>query len=255
MKNKDKNSNAGTKWIILVFALVLISSIVITEIINDYNKKVQEISVSQLANELTIQNEKLVLLTKNDCPKCDELKKIMEKFKADGTTVYTINVDKLSNSDLNALTAKSSLIKTNELPSVLHLSGGEIIGSYTGKANYNDIVDFMTVFKKITVAQYLDLAKEDVDHYIYIGRPTCSHCVSIMPVLKRIVYDTGKDIYYINTDAETSNSLQTLASTTQVYDGSTPLFMVVKNNAVLRNHAGGDTYDNLKAFFEGTNQQ
>jgi predicted bacteriocin transport accessory protein len=255
MKIKEKNSNTGTKWIILVFVLVLISSIVITEIINNYNKRVQEISVSQLTSEVATQNEKLVLLTKNDCPKCDEMKKVIEQFKAEGMTAYTINVDKLSNSDQDKLIAKSSLIKTNELPSVLHISGGEIIGNYTGNANYDDISDFMAVFKKITVAQYLDLAKENVDHYIYIGRPTCPHCVNIMPVLKRIAYDTGKDIYYINTDAETSNGLQTLASATQVYDGSTPLFMVVKNNTVLRNQAGEDTYDNLKAFFEGSNQQ
>ena len=257
MKNKKNKSNAGAIWSIVIFSFVIICSIFITEIMAAKDKEIENISFDRYKNELSGENEKLVLLTKNDCEKCDDMSIVLKDIKAEGATdVYSINVDDLSSKNLNALLESSDLIEEGVFPTVLHISAGGLIGSYKEDADYNDIIDFMYVLKPITVSQYIELAKEDVEHFVYIGRPTCSYCVQSLPWSKRISRDLDKDMYYIDIDEETEASLELLAETTeQIYKGSTPLFLITKNNKIVKYKEGAGSYSALSAFFNGTSAE
>jgi predicted bacteriocin transport accessory protein len=246
MKNKNNQSSSSTKWIIIVFILVIFCSIFITELMSRDTKKTNDL--------IAKEGERLILLTKNDCAKCEDMDKVLQQINTnDGIEVYSINIDELSKSDFNDLLKTSDLIDENVIPTVLHVSAGAVIGSYTASANYNSIIDFMYVYKPLTVSQYVELVKEDKEHYIYIGRPTCGYCVQSMPWSKRIARELSKDIYYINIDSESASDLELLAeSTNDIYRGATPLFLVTKNNKIVRYVEGAKSYDDLNAFFNGT---
>lgn len=257
MFNKKNNNNSSSKWIIAIFVAVLICSIFITEIMASKEKQVEEIGVNRFINELSGDNEKLVFIKGNDCNKCEDMTKVLERVKAIGLLdVFTINIDKLSNSDYKKLLSSTDLIDESKLPSVLHISAGTIIGNYTGEASYNKLMTFTDVYKAITVKQYIDLVKEDAEHFIYIGRPTCSYCVQSEPWSKRIIKEMKKDLYYINIDEETETDLKLLEETTGgIYKGSTPLFLITKNNKIEKYKEGAGTYDALKEFFTGADSE
>ena len=255
MAKKKNNKISGTTWAIIVCAAILICSITINEIIAGNSNKLTDISVATYQSLVASDTEKLVLLYKNDSSKSEKMKTSIEKIKSDtipAVEVYAINVDNLSTTELATITKSvTGLGKT--FPTVIHIGGGAVIGSYNEKTDVTSISNWMERFTKISVNEYVTLAAKDEESYIYVGRPTCSHCVASMPLLKRIIATLGKPIYYINIDNETSTDLSTLATVTNnIYDGSTPLFMVVKNGTILRHQAGSDTYANLTAFFNGT---
>ena len=246
MNDKKDSNNAGAKWVVIIFVLVLVCSIFITEIMASKGEK--------MANILGGEDEKLVLLTDNECTTCGAMEKALKEVKTKTSIInYTVNIDKLSDSDLSTLLASSDLIDEKDLPAVLHVSAGAVIGNYKGAAKAEDIIAFTNVFKQITVDQYIELVKEDVEHFVYIGRPTCGYCVQSIPWTKRISSALKKDIYYINIDAETASDLQLLAENTKnVYKGSTPLFLITKSNEILRYKEGASSYIALTSFFEGT---
>lgn len=254
MFNKKNNNSSNSKWIIIIFSVVLICSIFVTEIMASKEKQIEEIGVNRFINELSGDNEKLVYIKENDCDKCEDMTKVLERVKSIGLfEVFTINIDKLSNNDYEKLLSSTDLIDESKIPSVLHISAGGIIGNYTGEASYNKLMAFTDIFEEITVKQYIELAKEDIEHFIYIGRPTCSYCVQSEPWSKRIIKEMEKTLYYVNIDEETETDLKLLEETTNgIYKGSTPLFLITKNNKIVKYKEGAGTYTALKEFFNGT---
>lgn len=255
MTKKKQNKMSGSTWAIIICAVILICSITITEIMASNNNKLTDISIATYQSLVLSDTEKLVLLYKNDSTESDKMRDSLEEIKEKtipAVEAYAINLDNLSTDDL-AVIAKSATGIDKNHPAIIHMGGGAVIGSYSEKTDVTSISNWMERFTKISVKEYLTIAAKDEESYIYIGRPTCSHCVASMPLLKRIIATLGKPIYYINIDNETSTDLSTLATATNnIYNGSTPLFMVVKNGTILRNQAGSDTYANLTAFFTGT---
>ncbi|MFA5409552.1 MAG: glutaredoxin family protein [Bacilli bacterium] len=248
MSTKKEKNNNGSRWIILIIVLVFVSSIVINEIMAVKNQSIENIMASD--------GEKLVLLTKDNCLECDKMKTVLENIHTEkGMEIDTVNVDKLSDNALDELLSYSDLIDTKVLPAVLHISLGTVIGSYTGEADYDMVMNFTFVFKQITVSQYIELAGESEEHFIYIGRPTCGYCVQSTPWSKLISYQLDKDIYYINIDEETDSDLKLLAEkTNDVYSGATPLFLVVKDNTIIRYKEGAGSYTALSVFFQETSK-
>ena len=255
MAKKKNNKISGSTWVIIVCAAILICSITITEIMAGNSNKLTDISVATYQSLIASDTEKLVLLYKNDSSESKKMMSSLETIKADTipvVEVYAINVDNLSATELATITSSTTgLGKT--YPTVIQIGGGAVIGSYSEKTDVTSISNWMERFTKISVSEYVTLSGKDEESYIYIGRPTCPHCVASMPLLKRIIATLGKPIYYINIDNETSTDLSTLTTvTTNIYNGSTPLFMVVKNGVIIRHQAGEDTYTNLTAFYNGT---
>ena len=142
------------------------------------------------------------------------------------------------------------------MPTILHVSAGAIIGSYTKEADYDSVVSFTNVYKNIHVSDYIEMSKDDNTHFVYIGRPTCDYCLLSQPLTKRISYEMNKDIYYINIDNETSTDLKLLAEVTDgIYKGATPLFIIVKAGKIIDSQEGAGSYDMLSSFFKGGNNQ
>lgn len=108
------------------------------------------------------------------------------------------------------------------------------------------------VIKSITVSQFIEMKKQATKNYIYVGRPTCGYCVQSEPWTKKIAANAKITVYYVNIDNETTSSLSTLATATDgLYDGSTPLFLVMENNKILGSKIGAGSYEDLNAFFQG----
>jgi predicted bacteriocin transport accessory protein len=252
MKNKNSKSSTSTKWIVIIFAAVLILSVVITEILAADDSKM---NISSYIKELSSENESLILLSNDKCTECNQINKVLEKIQTnEKISVYELNVEDLNKDDLDVLLKSSDLIDTDNLPMVLHMSAGAIIGAYTEEVNYDDLLAFAKVYKEITVKEYLELVKEDEENFIYIGRPTCGYCVKSQPLSKRISYEMNKDIYYINIDEETASDLKLLETETNgIYRGSTPLFMITKNGEIVNSQEGARSYTDLNSFFNGTN--
>lgn len=257
MKKKQNKSGSAGKWIVLIFVVVIVCSILITELMASNNKIIKSINVEDYISSISGDDEKLILLTEDDCSKCDDMKKVLQDIKADNNIdVYSINVDELSDDALEKLKESSDLVDENILPTVLHISAGEIIGSYTEGVDYDDVMAFISPFKQITVDQYVELINDDEKYFVYIGRPTCHYCVQSMPWTKRISYDLDKDIYYIDIDKETSGDLSLLAKETDdIYSGATPLFLIVENGKVIDYQEGAGSYDSLSAFFNETSEE
>lgn len=252
-----KNNNTGAKWVVAIFVSVFICSILITELMASSDNGIDEINITKYKNELSLENEKLILLTEDNCTECDEMSLVLEQLEiAEDLTVLSMNVDKLSDADKQELLNSSDLISLDTLPAVLHVSTGKVIGIYTEAANADAVMSFMEVFKKITVEDYVDMMKDDKEYIIYIGRPTCGYCVQSQPWLKRIAFDLDKDVYYINIDEESSTDLQLLSEKTDgIYSGATPLFLIVKGGKVLDYQEGAGSYTSLKAFFDGDDEE
>ncbi len=246
---KKKKSN--TKWIIGVIAIVFISSIIINELIASSLRGVSYIDVDDYLTKLTTGEEALVLLVEDECSKCDDMIDVLTKVKKGNVSTYIIDMDKLSTDEIKKLDESSSLIDKDVIPSILHLSAGEVIGNYTKEANYNDIMSFWEVFDTINVEKFENIYAKDEENYVYIGRPTCPHCVTSAPWTKRRSFETGKIVYYINTDEEKPSDLQKLTTITEgIYRGATPLFMKVKNGKVVDYKEGAGSYSDLAEFFK-----
>ena len=245
---KKKN----TKWIVIgAIAIVFICSIVINELVMASLWKVTSIDVDDYLARLTTGEEMLVLLTEDKCSKCDDMMDVLTKVKKDNIPAYMINIDELSTEEMEKLTESSSLINEDVMPSILHLSAGNVIGNYTGKANYNDIVSFWEVFDKINITEFESIYAKDEESYIYIGRPTCSACVASAPWAKRIASEMEKTIYYINTDEVMTSDLQKIATLTEgAFKGSTPTYIKVKNGKVIKSKEGAGSYTDLSEFFK-----
>ncbi|MDD2203694.1 MAG: hypothetical protein PHT75_03870 [Bacilli bacterium] len=253
MKN-NKENKGSTIWIVMFFVIVLILSIVITEILATESGKIK---MTEYVNELSTENESLILLSIDECTECNQINRTLQEIETkNGINTYELNVDDLSDSDLNVLFSSSDLIDIDTLPTVLHMSAGAVIGSYTDDLEYNDLLEYISVYKKITVKEYLELVKEDEEKFIYIGRPTCGYCIKSEPLTKRISYELDKNIYYINIDEESDSDLELLETETDgIYRGSTPLFLITKAGAIVDYKEGAGTYDNLNSFFKGENNQ
>ena len=105
-------------------------------------------------------------------------------------------------------------------------------------------------YNNIKVSDYVSLLDQNGTHFIYIGRPTCSYCISSQPKTSKVAQELGITINYINTDAESDTTLSLLNEKTEgIYDGSTPIFIVIKDGKILDNHVGDATYEDFYEFF------
>ena len=93
----------------------------------------------------------------------------------------------------------------------------------------------MEDLNEIGINEYLSLKKSDENYsVIYIGRPTCSHCMVQLPIMKHMVYKYGVTINYLNTDNLDEDGYSKLQSSDDYFSEGwgTPLILVVKNNKI-----------------------
>lgn len=84
---------------------------------------------------------------------------------------------------------------------------------------------------------------------VYIGRPTCSYCQQLQPVLEEItgMYNIKYD--YMNTDDLNSSTLTKLLNKFNT-DSSTPQLVIVKDGKVVNTQQGYTDREGLFKFFQ-----
>lgn len=246
--NKKNNTS---KWVILIIALVIGGNILITHLTTEKIPEIETISFKRYKEELENKDQKLILISENDCIECDSLNDVLKQVANEHKIkAYSINIDDLSETDLVDLKQSGPIGDTSTFPIILRINNGDLIDSHVGEAAYDDILDFVSDIEKITINRYIEMMKEDVEHFVYIGRPTCHYCTLSEPWLKIVSYEMNRRIYYINID-EISESDHTLLAniTDDIYRGATPLFIISKGNEIIDYTEGVGSYIDLSNFF------
>ncbi len=123
-------------------------------------------------------------------------------------------------------------------------------------------------FTEIDVDTYLEYLKDDEKRVIYVGRPNCSHCIELVPILKKLASKYKIEIYYLNVlnffDASlgeegdyTEDGYKVINSTEEFKDGiGTPTLFVVEHGEIVATTSGTitnnpkETESNYKQFFK-----
>lgn len=88
----------------------------------------------------------------------------------------------------------------------------------------------------IDIDKYLALKKSS-DSYsvIYIGRPTCSHCVVQKPIMEHLVYKYNIVINYLDTDTLSDDDIDKFRDSDEYFSEGwgTPLTLIVKDNKIV----------------------
>jgi thiol-disulfide isomerase/thioredoxin len=104
----------------------------------------------------------------------------------------------------------------------------------------------------IGIDQYLELLKGSEASVIYIGRPTCSHCVIQKPIMEHLVYKYGVKVNYLNTDDLDDDGISKLQSSNEYFSEGwgTPLTLVVKDGDIKDKASGETSIADLVSMFE-----
>lgn len=105
--------------------------------------------------------------------------------------------------------------------------------------------------KKI-VDRYEKTLNSKTEKLIFIGRPTCSYCEQLMPVLQEITGLYKVDYTYMNTD---DLNLGTVDKVLKLFDtdSSTPQLLIVKNGKVVKKQQGYTDREGLFKFLQEGN--
>ena len=104
----------------------------------------------------------------------------------------------------------------------------------------------------ITIDQYLEKLKGEEASVIYIGRPTCSHCVAQKPIMENIVFEYDVTINYLNTDDLDDDGINKLVSSNEYFSEGfgTPLTLIVKNNEIVDKAVGETSKTDMVNMFK-----
>jgi len=131
-----------------------------------------------------------------------------------------------------------------------------VIIGFVVSANYNskdEDTNESSRLKEITYTEYEALLASDDAVVIYVGRPTCSACVSFIPNLEEVLEENDLYVNYLNTDNLSNEELSKVASSTEYFSTSgirTPHTMVIKNKTVVDTLLGAAAKENIISFFQ-----
>ena len=104
----------------------------------------------------------------------------------------------------------------------------------------------------ISIDQYLEMLKGEEAKVIYIGRPTCGHCVKQKPIMENIKFEYDVEINYLNTDELSDEGINKLISSNEYFSEGfgTPLTLIVKNNEIVDKAVGETSKKNMVEMFK-----
>ena len=107
----------------------------------------------------------------------------------------------------------------------------------------------------IGIEEYLALYKGENASIIYIGRPTCSHCVIQQPIMRYMVYKYGVQVNYLNTDELDEKGITKLQKSDDYFSEGfgTPLILVVKGSEIVDMSEGETSIEDLTDMFKKQN--
>jgi len=112
-------------------------------------------------------------------------------------------------------------------------------------------------WKDITLSEFYELNEGDTPAVIFIGRPTCSHCVAFSPKIQKVSTELKVLVNYFNldqiTDQTTFDEFKKSNSVLSTDDWGTPLVILVKNKTVIDVISGDVEETEITKFFEDNN--
>lgn len=94
-------------------------------------------------------------------------------------------------------------------------------------------------FNPINTQKFEELIKEKENVWVYIGRPTCDDCDRFSPVLKEVIKENNKKVYYYNTDeARKENEEKLINHLNKLGVKSVPTLIYFKKGEVVKTVVG-----------------
>ncbi|MGT2754492.1 thioredoxin family protein [Streptococcus ovis] len=69
----------------------------------------------------------------------------------------------------------------------------------------------LETYQAITLAKVEKKIQQEDSFFLYVGRPTCPHCRAFAPQLEKAIQHTQVTVYYLDTDEEEPERIQTFA--------------------------------------------
>ncbi len=69
----------------------------------------------------------------------------------------------------------------------------------------------LETYQAITLAKVEKKIQQEDSFFLYVGRPTCPHCRAFAPQLEQAIQTTQVTVYYLDTDEEDPDRIQTFA--------------------------------------------
>lgn len=119
-----------------------------------------------------------------------------------------------------------------------------LISNLTGKEEVS--------FKNINYREYSEFFGENKKGlvFVYVGRPGCSFCVQIQPLLGKLQTEENIVFNYLNTDTMTNEDFENIASTSKAFEGEwgTPTLVAIVDGKEHSNVGGFREIDDLREF-------
>lgn len=108
-----------------------------------------------------------------------------------------------------------------------------------------------SLLKEISIDQYFELIEEDENTYIFVGSPSCPHCVNIKPHLIEITKELNIEITYLNLNTFSQDDYNRFIESNDILkeDWGTPLLLIFNNGKLKDYFMGYDNYETIKAFY------
>lgn len=130
---------------------------------------------------------------------------------------------------------------------VFYLLGIILLGALCLTVKYDAEKYFIEVSNKV-LTQLLD---SEEDFILYIGRPTCSTCEELTPILKKQVKELRQVVYYYNTDNARQENNEEMTELIGALDVKlVPTILYLNNGTIDEKKEGIQTEDELKQFLE-----
>lgn len=100
-----------------------------------------------------------------------------------------------------------------------------------------------------TVEKYQNLMNNKTEQLIMIGRPTCSYCVELTPILEEITGLYDIKYTYMNTDELNEGTLNKLLKLFNT-DSSTPQLLIVKDGKIVKTQEGYTDREGVFTFLQ-----
>lgn len=182
-----------------------------------------------------------------------------------------INYTTILNKIFTVLVVIAIILGVNLLFTMISLTNGESSSDNSGNSSTSgtqtssdyDVSDFDT----LTLAQVLKLFDSKDTSVLYLGRSSCSACVSFLPTLKSVQKDLGFKTKYLDiTTVDTSSSdystfISKLTKEIEVnangtkstgkiseFYGYTPMVIIIKDGKAVNASVGALSESNFKKF-------
>lgn len=254
----------------LTMVLSMIVAVVLTVVIGQIITNLKSHSIRKNVDKLYNGNEvSIIYLGRDNCGYCQLfnpiIKSVSEKYKLD---YEYINTNKLTNKDLIKILDTLN-VDTNNFgtPYIAIVQNGKKIVEQSGYVNESDLFMIFKEAKLIdeseqnpyiasddneVVKSFIDVLNSSSKKLVYIGRPTCTYCQKLSPILESVTKEYNIDYYYINTDEIESNELSAILYKLGKKSSSfgTPYLAIVQNGEKISENNGYIEQSDLIEFFK-----